>query len=257
MDADPLALRDLADTAAAAGAAAALPWFQRDNLAVEHKADTSPVTVADREAEAAIKASILAQRPQDGYLGEETGSIAGTTGLRWIVDPIDGTKNFVRGIPLWAVLVACEHAGEVVAAAVHIPGLGERYDAARGHGARWDGRPIRVSSVDRLADALFCYESAQAFREAGLDELFTTLGECTALQRGICDAYGHMLVASGRAEVVLEPALSVWDMAAPSLVVGEAGGRFTDFAGTPGHHGRDAVITNGHLHEGVQALLPA
>lgn len=251
-----LQIRSLAMVAARAGGAAAMRHFRRPDLQVENKHDDSPVTVADREAEAAIAAVVRAARPADGWLGEETGAGSGTSPYTWIVDPIDGTRNFVRGIPLWAVLVACEHAEHgVVAAAVGIPGLDEWYDAVLGGGARLDETPIRVSGVPDLAGSLFCFESPSWFTRNRLDACFQQLCEATALQRGICDAYGHMLVATGRAELVVEPQLKVWDVAATSLVVREAGGRFTDLSGTPSIRSDNAVVSNGRVHDAALALI--
>lgn len=180
-----------------AGGRAALAHFRRPDLPVEWKSDASPVTVADRESEHAARAVIRAAFPDDAWLGEETGSDeGGGSGRRWICDPIDGTRNFVRGIPLWAVLVACEDADGVVAAAVGIPGLDEWYDAVRGGGARCNGVAIKVSTIDRLDQALFCYETPAWFHNHGLTKVYDDLCATTALQRGICDAYGHMLVVA-------------------------------------------------------------
>ena len=243
-------LRAVALAAAQAGGRAALNYFRRPDLPVEWKSDDSPVTVADRASELAAKAVIMAAFPDDAWLGEETGSDeGGGSGRRWIVDPIDGTRNFIRGVPLWSVLVACEDANGVVASAVGIPGLNEWYEAVRGGGARCNGVAIQVSTIDRFDQALFCYETPAWFRNHGLSAVFDDLCLTTALQRGLCDAYGHMLVASGRAEVVVEPKLSVWDVAATSLIVTEAGGRFSDLDGSPSIRSGNAVVTNGHLHD--------
>lgn len=255
---DPLwwSLRAVALAAARAGGQAAMAHFRQPGLAVETKHDDSPVTIADREAEAAIKAVVAAARPDDAWLGEETGTAEGASPYRWIVDPIDGTRNFVRGIPLWGVLVACEHAElGVVASAVGIPGVDEWYDAVLGGGARLGDQPIRVSRVAALADALFCFESPSWFTRNRLDGCFRELCDATGLARGLCDAYGHMLVATGRAEVVVEPQLKVWDVAATSLIVREAGGRFSDLAGTPSIRSENAVLTNGALHERTLAII--
>lgn len=254
--------RAVAMAAARAGGRAALAHFRRPGLAVEWKGDDSPVTVADRESEAAIRAVVREAFPRDAWLGEETGADeGGGSGCRWIVDPIDGTRNFVRGVPLWAVLVACEEEGpegtRVVASAVGIPGLDEWYDAVLGGGARCNGAPIAVSAIDRLDQALFCYETPAWFRNHGLADAFEALLAGTALQRGLCDAYGHMLVASGRAEVVVEPHLSVWDVAATSLVVEEAGGSFSDLAGSPSIRSGNAVVTNRRLHAAALAAVRA
>lgn len=255
-------LAAVAMAAARAGGSAALGYFRRPDLVVEWKSDESPVTVADRTCEAAIRQVVRQAFPADAWLGEETGADeGGGSGRRWIVDPIDGTRNFVRGVPLWGVLVACEEespAGpRIVAAAVGIPGLDEWYDAVLGGGARCNGVPIRVSALDRLDQALFCYETPAWFRNHGCWGVFEQMLERTALQRGLCDAYGHMLVASGRAEVVVEPKLSVWDVAATSLVVSEAGGRFSDLDGSPSIRSGNAVVSNGLLHEATLALTRA
>lgn len=251
--------RAVALAAAHAGGQAALRHFRRPDLKVEWKSDESPVTVADREAEAAIQAVIAAAFPDDAWLGEETGVASGGSGRRWIVDPIDGTRNFVRGVPLWAVLVACEQdtpeGPQVIAAAAGIPGLDEWYDAVAGGGARCNGVRLAVSAADRLDQSLFCYESPSWFEQNRLRPAFDRLCGSTALQRGLCDAYGHLLVASGRAEIVVEPQLAVWDVAATSLIVSEAGGRFSDLAGTTSIRSGNAVVTNGRVHDRVLDLI--
>ena len=253
-------LRSIALAAAEAGGQAAMAYFRRPGLVVEWKGDDSPVTRADREAEAAIRAVVQKSCPDDAWLGEETGADeGGGSGRRWIVDPIDGTRNFVRGVPLWATLVACEEdspdGARVVAAAVLIPALGERYDAVLNGGARCDGRLIQVSALERFDQALFCYESMGWFEKNNLRRLFDELCHRSALQRGLCDAYGHMLVASGRAEVVVEPQLSVWDVAATSLVVTEAGGHFSALDGSATLRSGNALVTNGRMHDEVLALI--
>lgn len=249
----------VAMAAARAGGRAALPYFRRADLQVEWKADESPVTVADRAAEEAIHAIVRDAFPNDGWLGEETGTASGSSGRRWIVDPIDGTRNFVRGVPLWATLVACEEdtpqGPRIVASAVGIPGLDEWYDAVFGGGARCNGLPIRVAPTTQLAQALWCFETPTWFRSQGLGGVFEALVAGTGLQRGLGDAYGHMLIASGRAEVMVEPHLSVWDVAATSLVVSEAGGRLTDIDGTPSLRAGNAVVSNGLLHETLLQLI--
>lgn len=263
--AERMRTRAVAMEAALAGGRAALKHFRRGDLAVEWKSDESPVTRADRESEAATRAVIAAAYPEDGWLGEETGAAErldggpGAGARRWIVDPIDGTRNFVRGIPLWSTLVACEADGpagpEVIASAVALPALGELYDAVKGGGARCNGAPIRVSDVASLDGALFCYETPAWFEKNGLTRVFSELCARSALQRGGGDAFWHMLVASGRAEVVVEPSLKIWDVAATSLIVSEAGGRFSDLAGDPSIRSDNAVVTNGRLHAEVIALI--
>jgi histidinol phosphatase-like enzyme (inositol monophosphatase family) len=261
--ADLSRVRDVALDAARAGGRAALPFFRKpgevSSLKIEIKSDESPVTQADREAEAACHAVIAKAFPDDGWIGEETGEVAGSSPRRWIIDPIDGTRNFIRGIPLWSTLVACEEfdarGARVIAGAVYLPGIDEIYDAALGRGARCNGASIRVSQTDRLHDSLFCYETPGWFKRFRLETLFNTLCDQTALQRGGGDAYYHMLVASGRAEIVIEPSLCVWDVAATSLIVSEAGGRFSDLAGNSDIRSGNAVITNGRLHADVLNLI--
>lgn len=255
-------LRDLAAAAARCGGEAALPYFRQPALAVQWKEDDSPVTVADRHAEQAIRDYIAAVRPQDGWLGEETGTAEGSSGLTWIVDPIDGTRNFVRGVPLWSTLVACAKVGaagsepELVASCVLFPALDECYDAALGGGARCNEQAIQVSAIASLADSMWCFETPSWFRTQGLEAVFTTLEESCALSRGFSDAYGHMLVASGRAELMVEPQLALWDVAATSLVVREAGGRFSDLDGNePGICAGHALVSNGRVHDDVLAII--
>jgi myo-inositol-1(or 4)-monophosphatase len=255
-------LRAAAIAAAEGGGRSALRHFRRSGLAVEWKSDESPVTVADRDAEAACREVIATTFPEDGWLGEETGESRSESGRSWIVDPIDGTRNFVRGIPLWSTLVACEETDStgvrrVVASAVAIPALQETYDAVRGGGARCNGVAIAVSPVTLMSDALFCYETPAWFIDHGLGRVFEALCRGSGLQRGGGDAFYHMLVASGRAEIVVEPKLAVWDVAATSLIVEEAGGRFSDLRGKHDIRAGNAVITNGQLHAETIATIQA
>ncbi|MBA3685123.1 MAG: histidinol phosphate phosphatase [Planctomycetes bacterium] len=257
--ADRTTARAVAIEAAMAGGRAALRHFRRADLAVEWKADESPVTVADREAEAAIRDAVLSAFPDDGWIGEETGTTPGRSGRRWIVDPIDGTRNFVRGIPLWSTLVACEEDApggpRIIAACANFPALGECYDAMLGGGARCNGQRIAVSSVARLEDALFCYYTFEWFRRYKLEAVFRDLSARSAVQRGGGDAYMHLLVASGRAEIAVEPGLQVWDIAATSLIVSEAGGRVTTLDGRNDLRAGDALLSNGALHNEVVAVV--
>jgi len=253
--------RAVAMAAALAGGQAALAHFRRDGLRVEHKADATPVTIADRESEAACRTVIAAAFPADGWIGEETGTDRPEAPRRWIVDPVDGTRNFTRGIPWWSTLVACEEdtpAGpRVIASAVHFPALGECYDAVRGGGARWDGRPMRVSTEARLDQSLLAYYTAKHFEQAGRLDAFLALQRATAIQRGGGDAYMHVLVASGRAEVAVEPGLALWDVAATSLLVEEAGGRVSDLAGRFDLRAGDAVLSNGLVHDATLTVIRA
>ena len=231
-----------------------LARFQAADLVVQTKPDMTPVTEADRAVEDALMERIAAVRPGESFIGEETGT-SGSGAARWIIDPIDGTKNYVRGIPVYATLIALEEEGILTTAVASAPALGHRWWAARGEGAHLDGRRIRVSAVGRLEDAQVCYGSLDAWEEAGLLQNFLELGRRAWRTRGFGDFWTHMLVAEGRAEVALEgPGVKLWDMAAPKLIVEEAGGRVTDLSGVD-VAGGSAVTTNGLLHREVLEIL--
>jgi histidinol-phosphatase len=254
---NPETLRDLAVAGARAGGAAALVHFRSPDLAVETKLDESPVTRADREAEAAVRAVILGARPQDGWLGEETGSAEGQSGLLWIVDPVDGTKNFVRGKTGWTTLVACEDqaTGEVVASAVFQPAVGRMAEAAKGFGARLDGVRLQVSDRRELATSRWVFYSDEWFHRHGLGALHTHLAAAKLLDSEGCDADGHVRIAEGLCDAVVEPRVAVWDVAATSLLVAEAGGRLTDMQGNATLRAGNAVISNGWVHDQVLELV--
>lgn len=248
-------LRDFARDAVGAGGEEALTYFRRHDLEVESKQDESPVTRADRSAEACIKAMVRARYPDDAWIGEESGEDGGGSGRCWICDPIDGTKNFINGIPLWATLLACEEDGQVIAAAVAIPGIGEVYDAALGQGAARNGHSIQVRQRSAIEDCLFCFESREWFAKCGLMDVYNYMQQNTRLQRGLGDAYAHMLIASGCADIMIEPSLSVWDIAAPSLIVTEAGGRCTDLDGEASIRSNNALSSNGAVHAELLRIL--
>ncbi len=248
-------LRSLARELAELGGQEALAYFKRSDLEVERKADESPVTQADKAAEAAMRALIERRCPDDAWIGEETGTKEGGSGRCWICDPIDGTKNFINGIPLWATLVACEENGHVVASAVTIPALGDVYDAALGAGAACNGESIHVRDRSNLDECLLCFESYDWFAKNGLADVYMYMMEHTGLQRGMCDAYAHMLIASGCADIMIEPALSVWDIAAPSLIVTEAGGKSTDLHGASSIRSNNALSSNGKVHQAVLDII--
>jgi len=241
---------------ARAAGGVALRYFQTD-LAVEQKADLSPVTVADRAAEELIRGRIAAAYPEDGIIGEEFGERAGRSGWNWVVDPIDGTKSFVQGVPLFGVLIGVEGPQGPVVGAVFLPALAEMVCAARGEGCWWNGRPARVSRVDRMEQACFSYTSLKNFEEAGRGaaEGWRRLQTASRLQRGWGDCYGHILVATGRAEAMFDPILSPWDCAPLLPILEEAGGTFTDWQGNRTIRGGSGISTNGRLFEGVFALL--
>jgi histidinol-phosphatase len=232
----------------------ALSYFDTD-FNVEKKADLSPVTIADREAEALLRKLIQESFPGDGFLGEEYGDTPGTTGYRWVIDPIDGTRSFVRGIPLWATLVGLEYRGEQIAGVAEAPALGQTWRALRGDGAHRSDRPIRVSDVADLSQALVFYSGLGWFIEAGVDGAFHELRRRTEKQRGFGDFYGFVLVAQGSGEMMLEHGVHAWDIAALVPIIEEAGGRFSTWTGDRSIDRPDVVVTNGKLHDEVLKIL--
>jgi histidinol-phosphatase len=258
--ADDLALAHvLADTADSIS----LSRFRSLNLQVTEKPDLSPVTDADMAVEKALRATLARTRPRDAVFGEEFGATeapAGPGHRRWVIDPIDGTKNYIRGVPIWATLIALMDGDQVVVGLVSAPALQRRWWAATGHGA-YAGRhasaatPIRVSGVRRLADASFCYSSLPSWDEIGrLPAMLEIMNRCWR-SRAYGDFYGYMLVAEGAVDIMVEPELSLWDLAALVPIVTEAGGTFSDLSGRPGPGQGSAVATNGVLHSDVLERL--
>ncbi|MBX3111815.1 MAG: hypothetical protein KF857_07380 [Fimbriimonadaceae bacterium] len=218
-------------------------------VAVDVKADASPVTQADRDAEAVVRRLVAQTWPGEPVLGEEEG--ASGAGLdRWVVDPIDGTKSFIAGVPLFATLISYERDGEPVAAAVYFPALDDMYYASKGGGAFWNGRPVRVRPTTDLAEATLLNGSFKSLRDHGRLDGYHRLAAEAKVTRGWSDAYGHALVASGRADIMLDPVIARWDISAPALLVREAGGVFMDFNGAD-VLGADAVSLTPGLRETV------
>ncbi len=244
---------DAAVDAARAAGQIALKYY-RSGFEVSLKADDTPVTQADREAEQAIVEILGRAFPECGVLGEEFGG-RGAADRRWIIDPIDGTKNFVRGIPIWATLIALEEGGEMTVGVVHNPVTGDLYTARRGGGAFLNGERIRVSAVGELGGACFCHAGLGLIRQTAHWEGFVRLVDATDRQRGFGDYMGYSLVAEGKVEIYAELDLKPWDLAAPKLLVEEAGGRFTDWAGRPTIYTGTALATNGRLHDAALGLL--
>jgi histidinol-phosphatase len=236
-----LELADAAD-------AISLPRFGARDLVVETKPDLTPVTEADHAVERELRRLVAERRPGEGVLGEELGDDAAEGDRRWIVDPIDGTRNFSRRVPVWATLIALERAGRMEAAVVSAPALGRRWWAARGEGAFGSGgERLRVSAVERLEDA-----SVTVALEQPVPEAFRGAWHL----RGFGDFWAHMLVAEGAVDVAVDAiGVRLWDLAAPFLIVEEAGGRFTDVEGRARADGRSAVASNGLLHDTVLASL--
>ena len=229
--------------------------YYETTFAVEHKADNSPVTIADREAEALIRDMVAKAFPGDGFLGEEYGNQPGTSGFRWVIDPIDGTKSFVRHIPLWATLIGLEYRGEQIGGVAHIPVFGMTYRALRGGGAYLNERSVRVSNVATLSESLVCYSSISWFSRAGREKAFLELCERSARQRGYGDFYGFVLVAEGAADLMLEHGVSPWDIAATKAIIEEAGGTFTDWDGASTIERPDILASNGRVHAEALAVL--
>ncbi len=262
--------------AAEAAGRLVMEWYGRDPE-VEAKADGSPVTVADREAERAIREMLLRRFPGDGVLGEEHGEAPGTAGRRWIIDPIDGTRSFVHGVPLFGVMVAFEVDGRPVVGVLHFPALGETVAAARGLGCQWNGRPARVSDVDALDRALVLttgdartLRSDPAHRAdrvnpadpadpadlvAARAAAIERVGAAADTFRTWGDCYGYALVATGRAEAMLDPVLNIWDTAAVRPIIEEAGGVFTAWDGSLSHTAGHAVATNAALSATIRRML--
>jgi histidinol-phosphatase len=229
-------------------------YFDRD-IAVEWKQDHSPVTLADREAEAMLRTTLLGRFPGDGFLGEESGDTPGASGYRWIIDPIDGTRSFVRGIPLWATLVGLEHRGDLIAGVCRLPAMKQTFRALRGDGAFRDERRLHVSTVHTLAKAHIYYSSISWFKQAGIDRQFLALVDATERQRGFGDFYGFMMVAQGSGEAMIEYGVHPWDLGALVPIVEEAGGRMTTWDDTKDLERPDVLASNGRLHADVLHAL--
>lgn len=227
-----------------------LDYFQQDLCAVERKADDSPVTIADRTAEQLLRERIAQVFPADGIVGEEFGTTPGRSDFTWILDPIDGTKSFIHGVPLYGTMIGITCQEQALAGYVYFPALDEAIHAAVGEGAwhvrgQQPPRRTRVSAKSRLADGLFVTSQVDSFDRRGAAEVFQALQAAAYVTRTWGDCYGYLLVATGRAEVMIDPILNVWDAAAVQPILEEAGGTFTDWAGRRTIHAGEAVATNG------------
>src|SRR5262249_52187748 len=252
-DPDLCALLAVAQEAAWVGGRRTLAYFGTGTAATEWKADQTPVTPAGREAEGLIRGVISRAFPDHAILGEEDGETTGTAPVRWIIDPLDGTRTFIRGVPLYGTLVGVEVRGDPVVGVVYLPALDEMVAGARGMGCTWNGRPCRVSSTTRLDEALAVVTDERSARSRS--GAWDRGSARTAMQRTWAACYGYGLVATGRAELALDPIMNVWDCAALLPVVEEAGGRFSDWSGRRTIQGGEAVASNGLLHDEVIALL--
>ena len=233
--------------------------FGAPDLQVEAKPDLTPVTEADREAERVIRENLKRARPRDAVKGEEFG-VTGEAERTWIIDPIDGTKNYVRGVPVWATLIGLVEDGEVVVGVVSAPALNRRWWAASGSGA-FTGRSLSqaqrlsVSTVSTLENASMSYSSLSGWRELGIRDRFVDLTDRVWRTRAYGDFWSYCLVAEGAVDLACEPELNLYDMAALVPIVTEAGGRFTSLAGQDGPFGDNALASNGTLHEAALDVL--
>jgi histidinol-phosphatase len=250
-----LPLQEYAEFAVEAAKAAAeitLRYYQK-LPGIEYKADRSPVTIADRESEKLLRARIEERYPSHGILGEEFGSARPEAELRWLLDPIDGTQSFVRGVPLFGVMLALATGDDALMGVVHMPALGETAVAWRGGGCWWNGTRAHVSTVNRLEDALLLGTDPLGLsaKHAGYERLRARV----KMERGWGDCYGYVLVATGRADIMTDPRLSEWDAAPLVPIIEEAGGRFTDWQGKRTISGGDGFATNGALFDEVLKTL--
>lgn len=230
-----------------------LRYFQT-GVQVDRKEDDSPVTAADRGSEELLRRAIESRFPGHAILGEEQGTTEADSPHRWILDPIDGTQSFIRGVPLYAVLVGLEREGEMIVGVCHLPALGEMIAAGRGLGCRWNGREARVSKTDRLEEALVGFTDAGDLEDEHRS-FWESLRQASRVQRGWSDAYGHGLLATGRVDIMLDPVMNIWDCAALLPIVEEAGGSFTDWKGGRRIDGGSALSTNGRLLGPVLELM--
>ena len=235
--------------------------YRAADLAVETKPDLTPVSESDKAAELALRKRLAAARPDDRIIGEEFGGaedfdpVRPAAGRAWVIDPIDGTKSYVRGMDTWTTLIALLDGGEVKVGVVAMPALGKRWWAVRGQGAFADGRPIHVSNVADVGSAQFLWSGIEEWDAIGGFQRVVDLGRRCWRTRGVGDAWQYMLVAEGAAEIATDPEATLWDLAAVSIVVEEAGGRFTSLAGVDGPGSGSGLATNGRLHGAALGAL--
>ncbi len=228
--------------------------FGSANLAIRTKSDHTPVSDADEATERMIRERLGQERPGDGIVGEEFGTM-GATRRRWIIDPIDGTKNYIRAVPVFGTLLALEEGGRLSVGVVSAPALHRRWWASAGGGAYCNGVAIHASRVGNVRDAFLGYDSVTDFDAHGLGEKFLALARACGRTRGFGDFWAHMMVAEGAIDIAIEPRVALWDMAPVQLIIEEAGGRFTSLKGEARPDGGSAVSTNGLLHDAVLGAL--
>lgn len=231
-----------------------LTYFKKD-IEVISKADDSPVTVADRETEKLIRKEILSRFPDHGIIGEEFGKTNEDSPIQWVLDPIDGTKSFIHGIPFYTTLIGIMIKNEPQVGIIYAPALDELCAAAIGEGVTLNGEPCSVKETDKLADSTFLMTEIRRFKDEGLEVPFQELMTQTRLHRTWGDAYGHMMIATGRAELMVDPVLNIWDAAALLPVMKEAGGIFSDLDGNETIHSGNGFSTNKNLHPKIVDIL--
>ncbi len=252
---------ELAISAGREAGESTLAYFRQGNYQVERKGDDSPVTIADREAEQLLRRKILERFPQDAILGEEYGGVDGSSGYRWILDPIDGTKSFVSGVPLYGTLIGIERDARSVVGMIYIPGLDEMVYAASGMGAWYVAHKSATPEITRVSDcpdlsrAVVLTTQIDSFAERGAADALTRLQDAAWLTRTWGDCYGYLLVATGRAHVMIDPVLNLWDAAALQPVLEEAGGKFIDWSGKSTIHSEEGIGTTNPLFDQVMDII--
>jgi histidinol-phosphatase len=249
----PLLLEFALDAAWQAGRIT-LGYYQT-GIAAERKSDNSPVTIADKQAEQKLRSLIQEHWVDHGIIGEEYGEQPSKSSLTWIIDPIDGTKSFIHGVPFYAVLLAVTDGETPLVGVAHFPALNETVYAAQGMGCYWNGRRAHTSSVNNLEDAALMASDVNGFESKGKGPAWSRLMDSTYIQRTWGDAYGYALVATGRAEIMVDAVMNVWDCAPFGVILPEAGGTFTDWQGTSTIHGGESVATNGTLFNAVMQTI--
>lgn len=230
-----------------------LEYFQKD-VQVETKSDQTPVTVADRQTEECLRGLIGKYYPSHGIIGEEFGGPHGAHEYNWFIDPIDGTLAFVRGVPIYGVMLGLEQNGEMIVGVINFPALQEIIYAARGNGCYWNGSPARVSNTEKLSDAMLCHAGREYFLKRSREAAYEQLQQASGLQRTWGDCYGHVLVATGRADICVDPIVREWDVAPLIPILQEAGGTFTDWQGKVTAFGGEGISTNGKLLDPILAI---
>jgi histidinol phosphatase-like enzyme (inositol monophosphatase family) len=248
--ADPALLDEAVALARKAGAHT-LQWFGTEDLVVDRKDDGSPVTEADRATERLVRQHLASSHPDDAIVGEEEDDRSGTSGRRWIIDPIDGTKAFTHGVPLYSTLLAVEDEHGPAIGVIELPALGETVYAGRGLGCFRNGRSTRVSERTRVRGSYLTTSGFDYWPEPALNAVYGS----GMFMRTWGDGYGYALVATGRVEAMVDTSAAQWDLAAMPVIITEAGGRFTDFSGVTRADGGNGIATNGHIHDEVLALL--